>query len=115
MTTDRQPTDRRAAVAAYKERKATPGIYAIHCTASGEAWVGSAPDLATIQNRHWFALRMGSHTQPSLQQAWARHGEAAFEFRIVEAFAEPGSGPVSHSALRDVVRDWALRLQARAL
>jgi hypothetical protein len=107
--------DRKAAIVAYKERKATPGIYLIRCTASGEAWVGSAPDLATIQNRHWFSLRQGGHTQPSLQQAWARHGEAAFGFEIVEAFAEPDSAPVSHSALRDHVRAWALRLQARAI
>ncbi len=107
--------DRKAAVAAYKERKALPGIYAIRCTATGEAWVGSAPDLATIQNRHWFALRQGGHTQPGLQQAWARHGEAAFEFTIVEAFAEPDSAPVSHSALRDRVRHWAERHGGRAI
>ncbi|OSZ72569.1 hypothetical protein CAP39_04385 [Sphingomonas sp. IBVSS1] len=99
--------DRKAAIAAYKERKATPGIYLIRCSASGEAWVGSAPDLATIQNRHWFSLRQGGHTQPSLQQAWARHGEASFRFEIVETFAEPDSAPASHTALRDRVRHWA--------
>ena len=107
--------DRKAAIAAYKKRKATPGIYAIACTATQESWVGSAPDLATIQNRHWFALRHGSHTHPSLQQAWNRHGEAAFTFTIVEAFAEPDSAPVSHSALRDRVRHWAGQRGAKVI
>lgn len=34
---------RKAAVAAWKERKAIAGIYSVTCAASGEAWVGSAP------------------------------------------------------------------------
>jgi hypothetical protein len=49
--------DRKAAVTAYKERKVESGIYAIRCAASGEVWVGSAPNLSTIQNRLWFTLR----------------------------------------------------------
>lgn len=107
--------DRKAAAAAFKEHKARPGIYAIRCTASGEAWVGSAPDLATIANRHWFSLRSGGHTQPSLQQAWNRHGEAAFGFEIVEAFADDGSAPASAGALRARVRHWAAELGGKAI
>ena len=53
---------RKAAVAAYKERKAEPGIYAVRCMASGQAWVGGAPDLATIWNRVSFTLRQGVST-----------------------------------------------------
>ena len=51
---------RKAAVAAYKERKVETGIYAVRCTASDQVWVGIAPDLSTIQNRLWFTLRQGT-------------------------------------------------------
>ena len=108
-------SSRKAVVAAWKERKAVPGIYAISCTASGEAWVGSAPDLATIRNRHWFALRMGSHSQPSMQAAWRTHGEEQFSFMIIEAFDDPDTAPASHDALRARVRRWADQRKAQAI
>ncbi|MET4040164.1 hypothetical protein ABIC03_001849 [Bradyrhizobium sp. RT6a] len=43
--------DRKAAIAAHKERKTVAGVYVVRCAASGEAWVGQAPNLDTIQNR----------------------------------------------------------------
>ncbi len=52
--------DRKAAIAAYKERKPAVGIYLIRCRASGQCWIGASPTLETIQNRHWFTLRQGS-------------------------------------------------------
>ncbi len=67
--------DRKAAVSAYKEREVESGIYAVRCEASGEVWVGSAPDLSKIQNRLWFTLRQGTNTHRSLQStvecAWS--------------------------------------------
>ncbi|KPL68123.1 hypothetical protein SZ64_08325 [Erythrobacter sp. SG61-1L] len=75
---------RRAAIAAYKERVAIPGIYAVQCAATGECWVGRAPDLSTIHNRLWFTLRLGSCPHRSLQQAWREHGGDAFSFERVE-------------------------------
>ena len=62
--------DRKAAIAAYKERKPAVGIYLIRCRASGQCWIGASPTLDTIQNRHWFTLRQGSFPQPALQAAW---------------------------------------------
>lgn len=106
---------RKAAVVAWKERKAVAGIYSIRCTASGAAWMGSAPDLATIQNRHWFALRVGSHSQPTLQAAWRTHGEESFAFEVVEAFDDPDTAPATHEALRARVRHWADTVGARAI
>ncbi len=47
---------------------------------SGEAWVGQAPNLETIQNRIWFSLRQGSHTCRSLQAAWTAHGPTGLTF-----------------------------------
>lgn len=84
--------DRKAAVAAYKERKAAAGIYLVRCLASGERWAGQAPDLSTIWNRVWFTLRHGSHRARSLQEAWNTHGEAAFAFEELRAARRQGAG-----------------------
>ncbi len=107
--------DRKAATAAWKERKAVPGIFRIDCTGSGETWVGSAPDLATIQNRQWFSLRMGSHNKPALQAAWRTHGEDNFAFAVVEAFDDADSAPATHAALKARVQHWADQIGAATL
>ncbi len=51
--------DKKAARAAYKERKQVAGIFAIRCAPSGEVWVGQTLTLLTIQNRLWFMLTHG--------------------------------------------------------
>ncbi len=76
--------DRKAAIAAYKERKADAGIYVVRCAASGACWVGSAADLRTIWSRVSFSLRQGDARHPSLQNAWREHGAGSFTFEIVE-------------------------------
>lgn len=75
---------RRAAVAAYKEQKKTPGIFAVRCAASGDVWVGAAPDADNRQNGLWFSLRLGSSPFRSLQAAWTAYGEDAFSFEVLE-------------------------------
>jgi hypothetical protein len=72
--------DRKAAIAAYKERKSLAGIYAVRCGASGQVWVGQTLDLDKIQNRIWFTLRLGSNSNRDLQSAWTAHGADAFTF-----------------------------------
>ena len=79
-----KPEDRKAAVAAYKERKAVAGVYVVRCATTGQQWAGSAPDLATIWNRLSFTLRQGADPHRSLQTAWREHGAASFTFEIVE-------------------------------
>jgi hypothetical protein len=98
--------DRKAAVTAWKERKSVPGIYAIRCVPTGEVWMGQAADLATVQNRHWFALRMGSHTNRALQAAWTQHGAEALVFDVVERLAEEEDATVQASRLRNALRRW---------
>lgn len=98
--------DRKAAVTAWKERKSAPGIYAIRCVPSGECWMGQAADVATVQNRHWFALRMGSHTNRALQAAWAQHGADAMVLEVVERLAEEEDATVQSSRLRNALRRW---------
>jgi hypothetical protein len=80
--------DRQAALAAYKERKVTAGIYALCCTATGALWIGRAPDLATIGNRLRFTLGQGSNPHRGLQEAWTRHGAEAFTFEVLESLTE---------------------------
>jgi hypothetical protein len=104
--------DRKAAVTAYKERKVESGIYAIRCAASGEVWVGSAPNLSTIQNRLWFTLRHGTNTHRSLQGAWNAHGAEAFSFEIVERLEEETIGYVRDRVMNERLAGWADQLRA---
>ena len=84
---------RKAAVAAFKERKSEPGIYALTCRPTGERWVGRASDLATIRNRLSIALRLASTPHRSLQAAAREHGETAFDFEVVERIDEADASP----------------------
>jgi hypothetical protein len=71
-------SERKAAVSAYKERKAIVGVYAVRCAATDEQWVGGAPDLSTIWTRRTFALRQGIETNRALESAWNVHGPESF-------------------------------------
>lgn len=104
--------DRKAAVDAYKKRKALAGIYALRCTATGQCWVGRAPDLAKIRNRLWFTLAQGASAYPTLQTAWNQHGEGAFKLEIVEELEEEETAFVRERALKDRLDHWAAALQA---
>jgi len=107
--------DRKAAVAAYKERKVEAGIYAIRCLPSGQVWVGSAPDLATIRNRIWFTLRQGIHRHRPLQAAWVAQGSAAFTFEVIERLDAEEIGYVRDRLLKAGLARWAEELQAERL
>lgn len=75
---------RRAALAAYREIKATAGVYAVRCAPSGETWIGRSANLAAQRNSFEFQLRHGPNN-PAMHKAWAAHGAASFEFEILEA------------------------------
>lgn len=107
--------DRKAAIAAYKERKSVAGIYLVRCQASGQAWVGQSPNLATIQNRVWFTLRFGSHPHRGLQQAWRDHGAEHFSFEIVEALEDEASAYVRNALLKERVAHWRAALPAEVI
>jgi hypothetical protein len=53
---------RKAAVAAYKQRKPAYGVFAVICTATGEAWVGQSRHLDAQQNGLWFVQVRGTRT-----------------------------------------------------
>jgi hypothetical protein len=107
---------RKALVRDYKDRKIEPGIYAVRCVATGEAWVGSTRELATRQGGIWFSLRQGSHRELTLQAAWKAHGEAAFVFETLEVIDDEGMGDLGRSsALAERRAAWREALGARGL
>ena len=110
---DRQA--RKAATAAYKERKSAFGVFAIVCRATGEAWVGQSRHLDTQQNGLWFALRHGSNPHRALQAAWAEHGEGEFRFEELERLREDFPALSRGDELKRRQALWAARLQASPL
>ncbi|HEY8383586.1 MAG TPA: GIY-YIG nuclease family protein [Microvirga sp.] len=108
------PVDKKAAIAAYKERKTVAGIYAIRCTATGEVWVGASRHLGTQQNGIWFALRMGSSRNRQLQSAWQTYGEAAFTFEPVEQLPEETAVYLQQALLKERAAFWKQQLHAQS-
>lgn len=104
--------DRKAAIAAYKERTPAMGVYAVICTATGETWVGQSRHVDTCRNGLWFALRLGSSPYVSLQAAWNRHGEADFRFEELERLRDdfPPYGRLDELKKRQSL--WRARLRA---
>jgi hypothetical protein len=105
-------TQRKAAIDAYKERKVPAGIYAVRCAATGQCWLGKAPDLTTIQNRIWFVLRHGSSTCRSLQAAWRDHGADAFMFEVIEQLEDEEDAYLRGRLLKSRLEHWLAELQA---
>jgi hypothetical protein len=109
------PQDRKAAVAAYKERKPAWGVYAVICLATGETWVGASRHVDTQRNGLFFTLRLGSSPYAALQAAWKRHGEAEFRFEELERLSETVPAFARKDELRRRQDLWRVRLQASAL
>jgi hypothetical protein len=106
---------RKAAVAAYRERKAAVGIYAVVCQASGQRWIGRALDLRTVQNRLWFTLRQGGCPRPALQAAWNQHGPDAFSLEIIERLEDETMAYSRDAILRDRLSHWCSTYGAEAI
>ncbi|BAM92210.1 hypothetical protein S58_62360 [Bradyrhizobium oligotrophicum S58] len=109
------PDQRKAAVAAYKERKTPAGIFAVTCAATGERWIGCAPDLDKIQNRLWFTLRQGGHRRGGLQAAWTAHGADAFSLEVLETFDEETLAYVRDRAFAERQAHWCAVHGAEAI
>ncbi|WP_414471320.1 GIY-YIG nuclease family protein [Microvirga sp. M2] len=104
--------DRKAAIAAYKERKTPAGIFAVRCSATGQVWVGRSRHLDTQQNGLWFTLRLGSGMNRSLQAAWNACGEAAFTFEELERLPEETLAYVLQATLKERLVHWKAELDA---
>lgn len=60
------------------------GIYKIINVVDNKFYVGSAVSFSRRKTRHFSELRTQAHNNSKLQNAWNKHGEAAFIFAIVE-------------------------------
>lgn len=107
--------DRRAARAAYKERKAIAGVYAVRCARTGEIWVGQTLDLEKAWNRIDFSLRGGGGPNRALQAAWNAHGAAAFGFAALERLKDESLAFARRSALNERTAFWREKLGAAAI
>lgn len=60
---------------------ATAGVYEIRNTLNNKVYVGSSVNVKRRLAAHRQHLRRGQHATAHLQASWAKHGEAAFEFK----------------------------------
>ena len=109
--------DKKAAVAAYKERKSMGGIYALRCGPSGEVWVGYAADMEKIRNRLDFTLRSAATPHRELLEACRAHGADAFSFEALEMRDEEKDDPgFAREAWRKArLAHWREKLGARVV
>ena len=68
----------------YVERLKPAGIYQVKNTANGKMLLGSSLNLEGPLNRHKFMLKIGSHTNKTLQNDWNELGPDVFVFEILE-------------------------------
>ncbi|MEH2537280.1 MULTISPECIES: GIY-YIG nuclease family protein [unclassified Bradyrhizobium] len=106
---------RKAAIAAYKERKTIAGVFVIRYKATSGTWVGQTPNLEKIQNRIWFSLRQGSHPCRSLQAAWAAHGPDSLTFEECERLEEEEVPYIRDALLKERALHWRSQLGAVAV
>ena len=64
------------------------GIYRIVCNINNRVYVGSAVNLRKRKREHFSALRSNRHFNKHLQNAYNKHGEHCFDFKVVK-FCEP--------------------------
>ena len=105
---------RKAALAAYRERKVFSGIFAVRCRSTGQRWVGSAPNVGTIQNRIWFGLRLGTSPHHKLQAVWHEHGPD-FVFEQLETWPAEDDAYFRDGKLKDRLVHWCTVLDAPVL
>jgi len=107
--------NKKAALAAYKQRKIPLGIYAVRCTVTGEAWVGQSPNLEAIQNRLLFALRLGSSEHKDLQKAWNEHGADSVTFEVLERMTDEEPSFDRDTLLKERTAHWRQTLNAKSI
>jgi hypothetical protein len=108
-------TSRKDAIREYKERAPNRGAYVIRCAVSDRVWAGASTNLDAARNRAWFTLRLGQHGDRALQAEWNTHGEATFQYDVLETLEDDVSPMAMSDLLKEKMRDWATRLDAPML
>jgi len=106
---------RKEAIRSFKEQKPEAGIYAVRSTVNGLIWVGASKNLAATKNSCWFQMRNRSHRASSLQQEWDAHGEAAFDYEILERLEKDVHALEIDDQLKSKKSLWAAQLKAQQL
>lgn len=60
------------------------GVYAIVNSVTGKAYIGSAVNIRRRWTQHRRELRDGTHNNGYLAASWAKRGEDAFTFHVIE-------------------------------
>lgn len=106
---------RKTAIAAFKDRPAAYGVFAVICNATGETWVGQSLNLDAQQNGLWFSLKQGSSPYKSMQAAWTLHGADEFRFEELERLRDDFPTIGVRDELKRRQSLWVTRLHAAAL
>ena len=68
----------------YAERVKPAGVYQVKNLSNEKVLLGSSLNLEGPLNRHRFMLKIGSHTNKTLQKDWNEFGAEKFAFEILE-------------------------------
>jgi hypothetical protein len=115
QSTKSSKATRRQIADEFKERKVPKGIFAVRCSVTFEAWVGSSPNLNAAQNSLWFQLRAGRHRNASLQETWKLHGEEAFSLEVLERFEDDTPELLLNDMYALNKKKWGAAIAAHAL
>jgi len=98
--------DKRAAREAWKQRDTEWTVYAART--GGQVWVGVANDLAAIENRLKFTLKLGDCRAEGMQKAW----DGSLEVEPLEVL-DPTLGPLMRDeAIEERRAHWCAELDA---
>lgn len=106
---------KKAASAAFKERKVFAGLFVVRCSVTDQSWVGRAPNLATIGNRLEFSLRQGVIRNAELQAAWRAHGPESITWEELERIDDDTPAYLADQQLRQRHAYWCAVLNAEKL
>ena len=67
-----------------KEYRSISGIYTITNKNNGKTYIGSSIDIGNRWGEHLCTLRKNTHCNGHLQRSWNKHGEDAFEFKVIK-------------------------------
>jgi hypothetical protein len=104
-------TTRKALVDSYKLALRPMGIASITNRVNGKRLIEQSMNLTATFNRHRTELRFGTHRNKALLADWRSHGEANFDFEILQAIEERPEPDFDYAAeLADFLAAWRIRI-----
>jgi group I intron endonuclease len=103
---------RKELILEYKLAPKTMGVYRIRNAVNNKSYIAVSKDIRARFNRHRMNLKTRSERIKGLQADWIEHGEAVFEFEIVdllEPLDQPGYDPTED--LKTLLSLWLAKLQ----